>query len=68
MYTLMRSEPLAGQDAATRSRAFEQQEVADFSDLEEAMAACDAANRERQARHYVMDPSGRELYQGAWID
>ena len=68
MYRLMKSVPLGLRNAAERSQAFEQQEVADFDDLTQALAACERANRESLARHYLMSPSGKELYEGHWID
>lgn len=68
MYTLMRSMPIAPRNAHGRSLAFEQQEVADFEDLTQALAACDKANRERRARHYLMSPAGKEFFEGHWID
>lgn len=68
MYRLMRSEPTDHWNKASDLRAYDQEEVARYSDFEKAVAACDEANRQGGARHYVIDDSGMEYYAGSWID
>ena len=68
MYTLMKSEQSGLGSRATEPGAFEQKEVTRFAAFDEAVAACDTANREFKARHYLMNDSGKEYYAGAWID
>ena len=50
------------------SRTFEQKEVSQYVIFDEAVAACDKANRVLKARHYVMNDSGKEYYGDTWID
>ncbi len=68
MYTVMKSEQTKLGISATGSPAFEQKEVTQYAVFDEAVAACDEANRERKARHYVMNDSGKEYYADTWID
>jgi len=68
MFTLMKSEKMDYQSSATRSRAYEQKEVGQYVHFLDAVAACDEANREHADWHYVMNDSGKEFYNGSWID
>jgi hypothetical protein len=68
MYTLMKSEKMEYQSGATGSRAYEQVEVGQYVHFLDAVAACDKANREHADWHYLMNDSGKELYNGSWID
>jgi hypothetical protein len=68
MYTLMKSEHSKIWGSEVGPRAYEQKEVAQYTALREAVAACDQANRERKARHYLMNDSGKEYYLNSWID
>ena len=68
MYTLMKSQPNTLDDAARRCSAHMQKEVAWFVAFDEAVAACEMRNREGSSRHYVMNESGKEYYEGVWID
>ncbi len=68
MYTLMKSERTKHRRAAPGSScAYDQIEVARFADLGEAIKARDAANLALKPRHYVINESGREYYNGTWI-
>lgn len=67
-YKLMKSElTKRAQDEAV-SRPYEQTEVARYVVFDEAVSACAKANRKPDARHYVMNDSGKEYYAGGWID
>ena len=68
MYTLMKSEKTKLGDAAAGFRVYEQREVARYADLDTAVTACAKANRELEARHYLMNDSGQALYADTWID
>ncbi len=68
MYTLMKSEQSYRGEASTRSRADEQKTVARYPLLDDALAACDKANWELGAPHYLINDAGKEYYAGTWID
>jgi hypothetical protein len=68
MYTLMKSQPNALENAVTRSPAHMQREVAKYVVFDEAVAACEKRNRDGSSRHYVTNESGKEYYAGVWID
>jgi len=68
MYTLMKSEQTKLESSATGSRAYEQKKVGQYADFDVALEACDQANRAHTDRHYVMNDSGKEFYNGSWID
>jgi hypothetical protein len=42
--------------------------VAQFSDFENAVEECSAANGRFSDRHYVVNAAGKEYFQGLWID
>jgi hypothetical protein len=68
MYTLMKSEQtMLGRPAPGSSCAYDQIEVAQYVDFDDAIAASDAANLARKSRYYVMNGSGKEYYNGTWI-
>jgi len=68
MYTVMKSERTAlGRPAPGSSCAYDQIEVAQYADFDDAIEASDAANLALKSRHYVMNGSGREYYNGTWI-
>jgi hypothetical protein len=56
------------QSGATGSRAYEQKKVRRYADFAVALEACDKANQEHPDWHYVMNDSGKEFYNGSWID
>jgi hypothetical protein len=68
MYRLMKSAPTDDWNENSNLRAYDQEEVAQYANLAEAVAACDDANHLGETRHYVVDDSGREYYAGSWID
>jgi len=68
MYTLMKSERTKLRHGTAGSRAYEQKEVAQYADFSDALTACDKANQQRNARHYVMNGFGKEYYVDTWID
>jgi hypothetical protein len=68
MYTLMKCKrSKAGRPAPGASSAYVQVEVAQYADFDDAITARDTANISLAARHYVMNDSGREYYDGTWI-
>jgi hypothetical protein len=68
MYTLMRPEQTKLESRAPGSRAYEQHKVGQYADFDVALDACDQANREHTSRYYLMNDSGKEFYNGSWID
>ena len=68
MFTLMRSKNTPGKECPAGIKAYEQQEVARFATFENAVEECSAANVRLSDRHYVTNASGKEYFQGAWID
>jgi len=68
MFTLMKSEQTRISQGPPGSRAYEQRRVAEYAKFADAIAACNDANRELTARHYVLNESGKELYADTWID
>ena len=68
MYTLMKSEKTKPDNRVTGPQAYKQKIVANYAVFREAVEACDSANRQSKARHYVMNDSGKEYYGDTWID
>lgn len=68
MYTLMKSEQAESESGTAVPQAFQQREVARYDILDDAVEACDKANRALEARHYVMNGSDKEYYADTWID
>ena len=69
MYRLMKSErftryPLVAGSTST----YRQIELNHFPQLGAALAACEVANHQGRIRHYVLNDSGKEYYEGTWID
>jgi hypothetical protein len=68
MYTLMKCKrSKAGRPAPGATSAYVQVEVAQYADFDDAITARDTANVSLASRHYVMNESGREYYDGTWI-
>ncbi len=69
MYRLMKSEkftldhPISGLMSSYR-----QTEVVHFEQFVAAHVACEIANYKGNSRYYVLNGSGQEYYEGAWID
>lgn len=68
MYKLMRSKKLWENAVRRGQSSYEQREIAEFARLENALSECRSANRMRAGRYYVLDGSGKEFYNGEWID
>jgi hypothetical protein len=68
MFTLMKSEQTKISQGPPGPRAYKQRRVAEYAKFADAIAACNDANREFKARHYVLNESGKELYADTWID
>jgi len=68
MYTVMKSEQAALGIPTKGANTYEQKEVAQYPLFDDALAACEKANRESQSRHYLMNESGQEYYALVWID
>jgi len=64
----MKSEQTKPGNGAMGSWTFEQKEVAQYAIFDEAVAACDKANRVLKTWHYVMNDLGKEYYGDTWID
>lgn len=68
MYTLVKSERTkVGRFVPGSSCAYDQIKVAEYANLDEAVTARDEANLALKSRHYLMNDSGREYYNGIWI-
>ena len=69
MYRLMKSEKTALDPMVLRSMSsYRQIEVGQFRQCAVALTACEAANDKDGFRHYVLNESGQEYYDGTWID
>ena len=69
MYRLMKSEKLTFEHAVSGlMSAYRQIQVNQFRQLSAALTACAAANDIAGFRHYVLNESGEEYYEGTWID
>ena len=58
----------SGRDRPAGIKVQDQQEVAQFSAFENAVEECYVANGRLCDCHYVMNASGKEYFQGSWID
>ena len=69
MYSLMKSEKLTLDHVNSGPiPSYRQIEVGRFEQFDAAQQACDVANDEGKFRHYVVNESGQEYYEGIWID
>jgi len=69
MYRLMKSEKVILDHAISGHLvSYRQIEVEHFEQFGAARGACEIANRRDEPRHYVLNESGQEYYDGAWID
>jgi hypothetical protein len=69
MYRLMKSQKYTLDHLVSgRMSSYRQFEVTHFQQVLEALGACEAANNEGRFRHYVLNESGQEYYDGTWID
>lgn len=69
MYRLFRSEPIPCHGAVLNvSPLYRQVQLHQFQKLEAALCACDIYNTKPGSRHYILNDTGRKLYDGQWID
>ena len=69
MYRLMKSEKTPLDPVVSGSvSAYRQIQVDQFRQFVGALTACEAANDKDGFRHYVLNESGQEYYEGTWID
>lgn len=69
MYRLMKSKKFAlGAVVSAVAPSYRQIQVDQFRQLDAALTACKVANHKAEVFHYVLDTSGKEYYEGAWID
>jgi len=48
--------------------SYRQVQLHQFVQVEAALTACNMFNDKSDHRHYVINESGKEYYQGIWID
>jgi hypothetical protein len=69
MYRLMKSEKFTFEHAVSGSMSsYRQILVNKFRQFSTALTACEVANDIAGFRHYVLNESGEEYYEGTWID
>lgn len=69
MYRLMKSEKhLLEHMVSGTMVSYLHIQLRQFPKLGAALAACQAANDTTDTWHYVLDATGKEYYQGTWID
>jgi hypothetical protein len=69
MYRLMKSEKFTLEYLVAGSMSsYRQVQVGHFPHLRAALGACTAANTRGAGRYYVLNASGKEYYDGTWID
>jgi len=69
MYRLMKSEKLnlAHVIHGTMS-SYQQIQTEQFQGFGAALIACETANNKVGLRYYILNDSGKEYYEGSWID
>lgn len=69
MYTLIKSEMIPFHHAVSETvPSYRQVQLHQFVQLEVALTACQMFNDKSESRHYVINGSGKEYYEGEWID
>lgn len=69
MYRLVKSEVTPLHHAASKTESpYRQVQLHHFQKLEAALTACAIYNDKLGSRHYVTNESGKEYYEGIWID
>ena len=69
MFRLFKSEKFLLHTALSKTlSSYRQVQVYQFQNLEAALAACDSCNAKADSRHYILNESREEYYEGAWID
>jgi len=69
MYRLMKSEKrVVDLRVSGLTSSYRQTTVEHFPQLQAALGACRAANSGGASRHYLLNETGQEYYDGTWID
>jgi len=69
MYRLMKSEKCALDQVGSGSMLlYRQIQLNQFHRFSAALTACEDANGKGGAHHYIINESGKEYYEGIWID
>lgn len=69
MYHLIKSEKsILANSACGSMSSYNQIQVDQFQQFSAALIACEAANDKDGFRHYILNASGEEYYEGSWID
>jgi hypothetical protein len=69
MYQLIKSERIPFHEAVSKTvPLYRQVQLNQFQKLEAALTACELYNDKPGLRHYVINESGKEYYDGTWID
>ncbi|MCK5190493.1 MAG: hypothetical protein KAR12_10625 [Methylococcales bacterium] len=69
MYTLIKSEIIPLHHAVSENvLSYRQVQLHQFMQLEAALTACQMFNDKQGSRHYVINESGKEYYDGIWIE
>lgn len=69
MYRLMKSEKhTLNHQVSGHMSSYRQLEVTNFKRFLEALSACNSANKDNRSRHYILNDSGLEYFNGTWID
>ena len=69
MYRLMKSEKFTLDHVVSGSMSSSRHiQVDQFQEFSTALTACEVANDKAGFRHYVLNESGEEYYEGTWIN
>jgi len=69
MYQLIKSEIIPFHHAASKTvPLYRQVQLHQFKKMEAALTACEFYNDKSGSRHYVINESGKEYYEGIWVD
>lgn len=69
MYRLMKSDKFTLEHEISGPMcSYRQTEIDHFNKFGLAHEACELANTSGRSRHYVLNDSGQEYYEGLWID
>jgi hypothetical protein len=69
MYTLIKSQEIPfHHELSKNALSYRQVQLHQFVQLEAALTACEMFNDKSGPRHFVINGSGKEYYEGEWID
>ncbi len=69
MYRLMMSEKLNfGHVGSGSMSLYHQIQIEQFQGFGAALTACETANNNSGLHYYLLNDSGKEYYEGSWID